>query len=115
MLEALRAQRIVYERFKGRYFFCTTTGARIDVNNLRDRVWTPALNRAGIPYREMKQTRHTFASLALSCGENPLWIAQVMGHRNTDMIIKVYGKFVEKARGTMDGGLLNNALQADKG
>lgn len=73
MLDALRSQREMYERYRGKYFFCTTTGARIDINNLRDRVWTPALERAELPYREMKQTRHTFATIALSCGENPLW------------------------------------------
>lgn len=63
----------------------------------------------------MKQTRHTFATIALSCGENPLWIAQVLGHRNTDMIINVYGKYMEKARGPMDGGLLNQVFQGANG
>ena len=110
MAEALEAQRGVYERFRGEYWFCTTTGALIDLNNLRDRVWTPALKKAGLPYREMKQTRHSFATIALGCGENPLWIAKVMGHRNTEMIIKVYGKYIEQARGSQDGGFLNKAL-----
>jgi len=55
----------------------------------------------------MKQTRHTFASIALSCGESPLWIARVMGHRNMDMIIKVYSKYIVKASGAEDGEFLN--------
>jgi hypothetical protein len=38
-----------------------------------------------------------------------------MGHRNTDMIIKVYSKYVENARGTDDGGLLNRILQGSNG
>jgi integrase len=61
------------------------------------------LKKTGLKYREMKQTRHSFATNALSCGENPLWIAKVMGHRDTDMIIKVYGKFIENASGLNDG------------
>ena len=65
--------------------------------------------------REMKQTRHSFATVALSCGENPLWIAKVMGHRNTEMIIKVYGKYVENAGISNDGSALNNALLGNKG
>lgn len=89
MLEALEEQKKIHERFNGKYFFCTTTGVRIDIDNLRDRVWTPAMKRAELPYREMKQTRRTFATIALTCGENPLWIARVMGHRDTDMIINV--------------------------
>jgi integrase len=111
MLEPLKAQAAIYQRFKGEYFFCTTTGASIDINNLRDRVWRAALQKAKIPYREMKQTRHTFATVGLSCGENPLWVAKVMGHRNTEMIIRVYGKFIENAYGTPDGGLFNAVLQ----
>jgi integrase len=45
----------------------------------------------------MIQTRHSFATTALTLGENPLWIAHVMGHRDTDMIIRVYAKFVKDA------------------
>ena len=115
MLLALKAQAEIYDRFKGEYFFCTATGACVDINNLRDRAWRTALKKAKIPYREMKQTRHTFATVGLSCGENPLWVARVMGHRNTEMIIRVYGKFIENANGTPDGGLLNAVLQGDKG
>jgi len=38
-----------------------------------------------------------------------------MGHRNTDMIIRVYGKYIEKSQGTEDGGLLNCALMETTG
>ena len=62
-----------------------------------------ALKKAGLAFREMKQTRHSFATIALSCGENPLWIAQVMGHRNTEMIIKVYSRYIQNVRGSEDG------------
>jgi len=115
MLEALQAQKEIYDGCGGEYFFCTTSGAQVHLSNLRRRVWIPALKEAGLRYREMKQTRHTFATLALSCGENPLWIAQVMGHRNTEMIIKVYGKYVEDADGSKDGGLMNGILKGIKG
>lgn len=115
MLNALEEQKQIHDRFKSEYFFCTTTGAQVNVHNLRNRVWIPALRDAGLQFREMKQTRHSFATIALSCGENPLWIASVMGHRNTDMIIKVYSKYIEKARGAADGGLLNSTLLSSKG
>jgi integrase len=59
----------------------------------------------------MKQTRHSFATNALGCGENPLWIARVMGHRDTDMIIKVYSKYIEDANGFQDGNNLNSSYQ----
>ena len=63
----------------------------------------PTMKKAGLKYREMKQTRHSFATNALSIGENPLWIAKVMGHRDTDMIIRVYGKYIENAGKQEDG------------
>ena len=65
--------------------------------------WRPALKKAGIPYRPMIQTRHTFATTAISLGENPLWIAHIMGHRDTDMVIKVYAKYLKNVAGNTDG------------
>ena len=55
----------------------------------------------------MRQTRHTFATMALSYGENPLWIARVMGHRDIEMIIKVYTRYVANSKGAEDGSFLN--------
>ena len=43
---------------------------------IRKRVWSTALERAKVPYRNPYQTRHTFASLLLSEGENPMFVAQ---------------------------------------
>lgn len=73
------------------------------------------MKKAGIEYREMKQTRHSFATNALSCGENPLWIAKVMGHRDTDMIIRVYGKYIEDAGRAKDGNKLDAMYQGYMG
>ncbi len=111
MIEALEAQKRIYERFRRQFFFCTTTGARIDLDRLRRRVWVRGLQQAALQHREMKQTRHTFATIALGCGESPLWIARTMGHRNTEMIIRVYGKYMERFRDVEDGSLLNGILQ----
>jgi len=108
MRDALEEQREIHRRIGGEFFFSSPTGAMVDTSNLRKRVWRPALEKAGIEYREMKQTRHSFATNALSCGENPLWIARVMGHRDTDMIIRVYGKYIENFNGLQDGNNLND-------
>jgi integrase len=67
-----------------------------------------------VTVREMKQTCHSFATNALSYGENPLWIAKVMGHRNADMIIRVYSTFIEDARGTADTDSLTKAYRTIK-
>jgi len=108
MRSTLEEQNKIYDTIQGNLFFSSPTGAMVDTSHLRKRVWKPALKKAGLDYREMKQTRHSFATNALSCGENPLWIARVMGHRDTDMIIRVYGKYIENFNGTRDGNNLND-------
>jgi integrase len=65
---------------------------------IRKNVWTPALKRAGIKYRNPYQTRHTFASTLLSRGENPLWVAQQMGHKDWGQIIKIYGQWIPPSK-----------------
>ena len=56
--------------------------------------WTPALKRAGVKYRPAYQSRHTFASMLLSAGVEPMYVAQQMGHRDWGMIRKVYGRWL---------------------
>lgn len=63
-------------------------------NPMRKRVWVPALKRACLEYRNPYQSRHTFASMMLSNGKNPMWVAQQMGHSDWGMIRKVYGRWI---------------------
>ena len=114
MFEALEKEKRVYDQFKGESFFYNTTGGLVNPSNLRRDVWWPALKEAGLKVREMKQTRHSFATVALSCGENPLWTAKVMGYRNSDLIIKVYGRYVENAVGSKDGASFDGLYQGIK-
>jgi integrase len=104
MRNPLDAQMEIQSRLGSEFLFCTPRGKRINRNNLRQRVWNPALKRACVPPRDMKQMRHSFATNALMAGENPLWIAKVMGHRDTDMIIRVYGKYIEETSGNSQDG-----------
>jgi integrase len=61
---------------------------------IRKRVWMSALKAANITYRNPYQTRHTYSSMLLSSGSNPLWLAQQMGHKDWGMIRKVYGRWI---------------------
>ena len=53
-----------------------------------------ACEEAGVRYRGPNQCRHTYATWALSSGENPAWIAKQMGHSDTLMLFKTYGKWM---------------------
>jgi integrase len=61
---------------------------------IRKTLWTGALKRAGVRYRYPYQTRHTYASMMLSAGEHPMWVAQQMGHSDWAMIRKTYGRWM---------------------
>lgn len=61
---------------------------------IRESYWRPALKQAGVRYRKPYQTRHTYASMLLSSRENPMWVAQQMGHEDWGMIRKHYGKWL---------------------
>jgi integrase len=58
--------------------------------------WMIILRKAGVRYRNPYQTRHTFASTLLSSGANPLYVAKQMGHRDTEMITRNYGRWIEQ-------------------
>lgn len=61
---------------------------------IRRTSWEHILKRAGIRYRTPYQTRHTYASLMLSMRENPMWVAQQMGHRDWGTIRQRYGRWI---------------------
>lgn len=79
----------------GRVFTCPWTNKPwTGDKQIRVNCWTHILKAAEVRYRNPYQTRHTFASMLLSRGENPLWVAQQMGHVDTEMIVKHYGRWI---------------------
>jgi len=56
-----------------------------------------AIKKAGVRYRYPYQTRHTYASMMLSAGEHPMWVAKQMGHRDWTMIARRYGRWMPDA------------------
>ena len=55
------------------------------------------MKKAGVRYRRPYQTRHTYASMMLSAGEHPIWVAKQMGHSDWTMIAQDYGKWMPAA------------------
>lgn len=91
--EALKAQEKATDG-KSEYVFCTRVGTPLDNKNVTDRVWKPLLRHLNLEIRRAYQTRHTAATLWLAAGENPEWIASQMGHATTEMLFRVYSRFV---------------------
>jgi len=101
VLDALKRQHAV-TRHKSEYVFCNRLGEPLDHNNVTKRVWYPLLRRLGMKKRRPYQTRHTAATLFLASGENPEWVAKVLGHSSTEMLFKVYSRYIPNAT-RMDG------------
>jgi integrase len=60
------------------------------------RRWKITLRKAKVRYRNPYQTRHTYASTLLSSGENQLYVAKQMGHKDTEMLNRHYARWIEQ-------------------
>jgi integrase len=67
-------------------------------DGLRKYVWMLTLKKIGVKYRYPYQCRHTFASMMLTQGKNPMWVASQMGHADWGMIRKIYGRWINEFR-----------------
>ena len=76
------------------FVFCNREGNPLNHNNVTTRIWYPLLRHLGLRKRRPYQTRPTAATLWLAAGENPEWIARQMGHTTTEMLFRVYSRYV---------------------
>jgi len=91
--EALQLQFLATGK-KSEFVFCNNELKPLDVTNVTRRVWYPLLRHLGFEMRNPYQSRHTAATLWLASGEAPEWIARQLGHASTEMLFKVYSRFV---------------------
>ena len=109
--EALIRQKEV--TFKhSEFVFCNNLGHPHNLNNITNRIWYPLLRHLGFELRRPYTTRHTAATLWLAAGENPEWIARQMGHANTEMLFRVYSRFVPNLTRN-DGSAFNRLLSSN--
>jgi len=106
--EALRRQEAV-SRGHSDYVFCNRLGRPIDNKNFTERVWGPLLRYLDLPVRRPYQMRHTAATLWLAAGESPEWIARQLGHTNTQMLFRVYSRYVPNLT-RQDGSAMERLL-----
>lgn len=105
--EALKAQREVTGDQE--FVFCNRDGNPLCHRNVTRRVWHPTLRLLGIKSRPPYQTRHTAATLWLASGETPEWIARQMGHTTTEMLFRVYSRYVPNLT-RQDGSAMDRLL-----
>lgn len=111
VFEALKRQKHQFGKIS-KYVFCNSTGGPVDTKNFQSRIWNTVLDKLELPRRRPYQTRHTAATLWLSSGENPEWIARQMGHSSTQMLFTTYSRWVPNLT-RRDGSAFEAMLQTN--
>ena len=99
----IQMSQLVYDALKeqekgtrhlSKFVFCNRLGQPLDYKNVTNRVWKPLLRHLDLKIRRPYQCRHTAATLWLASGESPEWIARQLGHTTTEMLFRVYSRYV---------------------
>jgi integrase len=108
--EALTRQKEATGKLS-KYVFCNREGKPLDNKNFTDRVWYPLLRHLDLKPRTPYQCRHTAATLWLASGEAPEWIARQLGHTSTEMLFRVYSRYVPNLT-RRDGSAIDRLLSS---
>lgn len=85
------------EQVKGKqaedFIFANTRGGHLNVHNWRNRVFNVAVAGAGLDVEGFTphSLRHTAASMAIAAGANILIVQRMLGHKNAQITLNVYG------------------------
>ncbi|OOQ39223.1 tyrosine-type recombinase/integrase [Helicobacter pylori] len=60
------------------------------------RAFRALLRALNLKDRKLYTTRHTFASLMLSQGEEPMWVSKTLGHKDLNTTYKTYSHYIPK-------------------
>jgi integrase len=79
------------------FYSASPKGGIISRQALR-KAWRGILEAFDIDPRPLYATRHTYASLAIAAGEDPLWVARTMGHSRPDQLFLKYASYLEEVK-----------------
>lgn len=95
-ITVVQRDNITKKQERVRYLFCSSTSELLWNAKTLSNWFTAHLERAGIRHRGANQGRHTFASQALSSYVPIEWVARQLGHSDTTMVRKHYGRWITK-------------------
>jgi integrase len=79
--------------------FPDSGGGYLDNDNLRARVWVPLLTAAKLRQRRLHDLRHSFATLHLQSGTDPVWVSAQLGHHSVGFTLSTYAHLPLSDRG----------------
>jgi len=107
---ALKEQQSRTGHYPDGFVFCSRQGTPLEDRNVANRIWYPLLKRLNLAKRKPYQTRHTAATLWLAAGESPEWIARQLGHNSTNMLFRVYSRYIPNLA-RQDGSAFERVMQ----
>jgi integrase len=110
--EALNAQIDLLDAPNGWVFPNPFTRGRWANESKLTKRWRTALSKAGVRYRRPYHTRHSYASMMLSSGENLLYVAKQLGHADWRMVQERYARWMPSGFGRAAGSAVAEANTA---
>jgi integrase len=94
----LRTELALLMEGKGRedLLFTSPMGHGLRLANWRQRVFDPAVKRAGLTELTPHGLRHTAASLAVSAGANVKAVQRMLGHKDAGMTLNTYADLFDE-------------------
>jgi len=90
--EALKAQYLL-TGLKNQEIFLSSLGEGFGHSTSLSNYWHRLCQKCAYARRDFYHTRHSFASIMISHGEDILWVANTMGHKDISMVMKKYAKY----------------------
>lgn len=88
-----------YKQSEDDYLFLTRKGSPYySTTRISEIYWKKILIDLNLKYRTPYQMRHTFASMMISSGEDILWVSSMLGHKNANITLEAYAKYIKKEK-----------------
>ncbi len=81
---------------KNSFVFLNTKNTHFINNEHFSHIFKNLLKKLNIEVRSLHNTRHTFASIMLNNGIEPLWVSSTLGHENLKITLDTYTHYLPK-------------------
>lgn len=102
-IKVIQRDNITTKKQKVRFLFRSSTSGLLWNGKTLSNWFTAHLKKAEVRHRGANQCRHTFASQMLSSYVPVEWVARQLGHADTTMVRKHYGRWIPKDTKSMAG------------
>lgn len=102
-IEVIQRDNITAKKQHVRFLFRSSTSGLLWNSKTLSNWFTGHLKKAQVRHRGVNQCRHTFASQMLSSYVPVEWVARQLGHTDTTMVRKHYGRWIQSDTKSMAG------------